>query len=158
MKHKMTIFGAGHQIALLVVPWLGMTIAARYLFPEFSRFHYVPSRVGIGAGLLLIAIGLIINFTSAVIMMRAFRSGRLLTEGPYGVSRNPMYASFAFLTIPGLALALDSWPVITASLAIYWGARLFVTAEERYLENSFGDAYREYRNRVGFMFPRLWKQ
>lgn len=72
---------------------------------------------------------------------------RLLTTGPYALSRNPMYLGH-LLFLAGLALATGS-PVAVGGLLWQWrrlGAR--VVEDEERLERIFGDEYREYVRRV----------
>ena len=74
------------------------------------------------------------------------QSRRLVTGGPYGLSRNPMYlgeivAWSAYL--PGVGWA--GLAVLTANLALQV---VRVLAEERVLARAFGEAYTDYRRRV----------
>lgn len=72
---------------------------------------------------------------------------RLLTTGPYALSRNPMYLGH-LVFLAGLALATGS-AVAVAGLLWQWrrlGAR--VLEDEERLERIFGDEYREYVRRV----------
>ena len=72
----------------------------------------------------------------------------LLMRGPYAISRNPMYLSELTL--------LFGWVVFYGSLtlviafAVWWIFFKFyaVPLEERTLEAHFGEAYREYKNKV----------
>ncbi len=72
----------------------------------------------------------------------------LVTTGPFGFSRNPLYVSITMLYL-GLTLLLNSWwgLILLAPLlaVLHWGV---VRREERYLERKFGDQYAEYRSRV----------
>ena len=73
---------------------------------------------------------------------------RLLTSGPYRLSRNPLYVGLLVL-YAGCALVADSvlalllLPVAWAGL--HWGA---VLPEERYLTAALGAPYEEYRGQV----------
>jgi protein-S-isoprenylcysteine O-methyltransferase Ste14 len=68
---------------------------------------------------------------------------RLVTSGPYAVSRNPMYVGWSLIHL-GVGLAAGSvWVVGTLPLAGVLVHR-DVLAEERRLEEKFGDAYRRY--------------
>ncbi len=63
-----------------------------------------------------------------------------------------MYASFVLLIVPGLALILDSWLVLTASAVVYVLFRALVPGEDRWLKEKFGAQYEEYRRRVPVKF------
>ncbi len=68
----------------------------------------------------------------------------LIAQGPYKISRNPMYAGMLLL-VTGLCLALG---LTMALILIPFGAliidRMVIAAEERYLTARFGDAYLAY--------------
>ena len=72
----------------------------------------------------------------------------LLDEGPYRVSRNPLYVGLLALYV-GAALIASSWVVLAltpiAFAGLHWGA---VLPEERYLSERLGTVYAEYRGRV----------
>jgi protein-S-isoprenylcysteine O-methyltransferase Ste14 len=75
-------------------------------------------------------------------------ASRLVTTGPYGFTRNPMYLGLA-LALAGIALRLGSVsPWMTVPLFVWVITRGFIRAEERMLAAKFPDAYGEYRRRV----------
>lgn len=77
---------------------------------------------------------------------------RLVTSGPYALSRNPMYLGHMLFTL-GLALVFRS-PVGAA--LVMERARRFqrrVRVDERRLEQIFGDEYRNYSRRVKRWIP-----
>lgn len=72
----------------------------------------------------------------------------LVTDGPYRVTRNPMYLGMAFLYLGvalglGLLWGLAAFPVVIAVID-----RAVIRREEAYLEAKFGAAYDDYRSRV----------
>jgi protein-S-isoprenylcysteine O-methyltransferase Ste14 len=153
---KMTIFGIGEKIAVVTLPWAILMIWSGYHWElSFTDSFSLPLII---TGCLLIITGLIINFTSAIQMIKAFKDKKLLTTGFWGICRNPMYGSFVFFTIPGLSLALNIWPLLSASIIIYVMIRLQVKEEEQYLSEIFGEAYVNYKNNVNLLFPRIIKR
>jgi protein-S-isoprenylcysteine O-methyltransferase Ste14 len=73
---------------------------------------------------------------------------RLVTTGPYRLTRNPMYVSFALLYV-GIALLLDSWwPLFFLPMVLVAVDRLVIVREERYLLDEFGGHYDAYCRRV----------
>jgi protein-S-isoprenylcysteine O-methyltransferase Ste14 len=152
MKRKMSELGVAPLIAVPSFLYLGAAIVLHYaLFPLFA-FTTVP---GLGlrvAGAALIAFGLIMLLSSGLRVLKAFRDQRLLTDGFFAVCPNPMYAAFVLLIVPGLALRLDSWLVLTASAVVYALFRALVPAEDRWLREKFGAKYEEYRRRVPVKF------
>ena len=72
----------------------------------------------------------------------------LTFDGPYRLTRNPMYLGMA-LVQGGLALAGNAlWPLL-ALVPVIWVIRTQVIAkEEAYLEAKFGGEYRAFKERV----------
>ena len=78
---------------------------------------------------------------------------RLISEGPYAFSRNPMYVSWTAINL-GIALITNTMWVIALLPAVVVIARYFVILREEYaLEQEFGDEYRQYRTRIRRYFP-----
>lgn len=80
--------------------------------------------------------------------------GDLVTDGIYATIRHPQYAGL-FLAILG---SLIWWPsAITMLMApvLLWNYYRLARREERELEAQFGEAYRQYRERVPAFVPRL---
>ena len=76
------------------------------------------------------------------------RTTTIVTDGPYGVSRNPMYVGMTLLYVgvavaSGVIWALATLPVVLLVIRYYVIAR-----EETYLLEKFGDSYRDYQSRV----------
>lgn len=75
-------------------------------------------------------------------------SRALVTDGPFRVSRNPMYLGI-LLMLAGVAALLGTagpWLVVPA-LGLVLDI-VFVRREEERMERLFGDAYRSYKRRV----------
>lgn len=70
----------------------------------------------------------------------------LVTTGPFGFSRNPIYVSFV-LIYTGVGLLINSlWIILSVPVVgLTWGV---IIRDERYLEGIFGDKYLNYRARV----------
>ena len=74
-------------------------------------------------------------------------SGELITRGPYRYSRNPQYIGDS-LNIAGYVLLTNSWMVgIIGILGVVLNF-LAPFTEEPWLEERFGDDYRDYKRRV----------
>ncbi len=72
----------------------------------------------------------------------------IVTSGPFRYSRNPLYLALSLLYL-GLTLAFNTWwgiVVLVPILGIMH--RGVVLREERYLEQKFGESYRQYRSKV----------
>ncbi len=75
-------------------------------------------------------------------------STTLVTEGPYQVTRNPMYLGMAFLYV-AIAFAVGLvWPLAFLPLVLITVDRLVIAREEPYLLRRFGAPYADYTARV----------
>jgi protein-S-isoprenylcysteine O-methyltransferase Ste14 len=70
----------------------------------------------------------------------------LVTEGPFAVSRNPGYVGDLLLIVGYVILADSRLAGLIGVLGVLWFL-LAPFAEEPWLEQQYGDAYRRYKNR-----------
>jgi protein-S-isoprenylcysteine O-methyltransferase Ste14 len=128
---------------------LGLVLGA-VLQLVFKQRLFAAAWIGDAIGLPLIVFGVGLSAWSVVqagdIEIEA--PIKLLTGGPYSLSRNPMYIAWTLMYL-GIGLAANSlW--ITALLPLVAGFTHFVDVrrEERFLEKQFGDEYLQYKGRV----------
>ncbi len=113
-------------------------------------------------GRLADAIGALVCLAVAVVSARAMlalvRAGTairpdrparaLVTEGPFGWSRNPIYLSLAVL-VAGLGVwTRNGWMLVLLPPTLWLVTRIVIAREERYLLDRFGERYRAYRDDV----------
>jgi protein-S-isoprenylcysteine O-methyltransferase Ste14 len=73
---------------------------------------------------------------------------KLIQDGPFGYSRNPLYLSDAML-YAGIAVLRNSlWAILLLPLVLLVIEREMIGREERYLERTFGEEYLNYKARV----------
>jgi protein-S-isoprenylcysteine O-methyltransferase Ste14 len=111
------------------------------------RPRSIPGSRVAGAAMIAAAAVLIGRSVAAAGQVDLERPGRLLTAGPYAVSRNPMYVAWALLHL-GVGVGLRSaWMLLTLPAAagrVHWE----ITREERSLEAAFGAEFGAYRAAV----------
>jgi protein-S-isoprenylcysteine O-methyltransferase Ste14 len=72
----------------------------------------------------------------------------IVTSGPYQFSRNPLYVGLTLLFL-GLTLTMNTWWGILVLIPLVLVMHnAVVLREERYLEEKFGESYRQYRSKV----------
>jgi len=72
----------------------------------------------------------------------------LVMTGPFAISRNPIYLAWAIFQL-GLGIWLQNiWIVVLLPPAILVVNMLGIIPEEQVLQEEFGQAYQEYRDRV----------
>lgn len=114
-----------------------------------------PVGLGFYAGALLVLLALLILLASAVKFKTAKTSiepwkptSNIISHGPYGYSRNPLYVAM-ILTHLGIAAAAGSYAALLSVLPCVIFIRYYVIArEEAYLERKFGAEYMDYKNAV----------
>jgi protein-S-isoprenylcysteine O-methyltransferase Ste14 len=115
----------------------------------------LPLALAVVAALIGLAVWLALDGAAMLHFRRARTSmipmkptNALVTSGPYGFTRNPMYLGMAVLYV-ALALALGViWALAFLPLVIVAVNRLVIAREEPYLEARFGDVYSAYKRRV----------
>ena len=141
----------------LVLAALGLGFVSDHLLPlprpvpGTGTVHLVAAIIA-GA---LILVGILVfaaavrGFAKAATPVRRTRPARaLVTTGPYGWSRNPIYLGMLLL-YAGIGLATRSPWVLALALPLFVIIRYGVVAgEEAYLERRFGEAWRDYKARV----------
>jgi protein-S-isoprenylcysteine O-methyltransferase Ste14 len=78
----------------------------------------------------------------------------LITSGPYGIVRNPIYLSLLIL-IPSMAIIAASWVMLVPGFLIAAGLYVQMGREEAELIDHFGDRYREYMKQTPSLIPRI---
>ncbi len=107
------------------------------------------------AGVVLTALGVAVFITSVLQMKDNWRAGvqkedktELVTNGIYSISRNPAFLGFDLMYI-GVLLSFFSWYLCIATVLVMILFHLqIVKVEEKFLEQTFGEEYLEYKNKV----------
>jgi protein-S-isoprenylcysteine O-methyltransferase Ste14 len=115
---------------------------------EISRF---------GGGTFVLLAGVVAFFAAVIYLQRQMqlqlstahygKPERLVTEGPFSLSRNPIYLAFF---MPLIALAWFSPIASLAGLVLYIGimTQFVIVGEEKDLEAHFGDVFRDYKRKT----------
>jgi protein-S-isoprenylcysteine O-methyltransferase Ste14 len=73
---------------------------------------------------------------------------KVLQEGPFRYTRNPLYLSDAMI-YAGISVIRNSlWAIVLLPLGMYLIEREVMGREESYLERTFGEEYLAYKSRV----------
>jgi len=148
-------------IFTIVVPGFWIVVMPYWLVSRGAK----PALRGVwAAGWLLIAMGIALYLTCAFWGFALRGQGtpaifdppkKLVEEGPYGIVRNPMYWSIAFVLL-GEGVVFHSLVIAEVALAFFVATNLFVLFyEEPHLKKVFGGQYEEYCRRVPRWLPRF---
>ena len=126
-----------------------------FLIDYFLPFPVLPDDLQYLVGGVVIAGGLV-PFTLAILMFRKAGTNlqpqkpttAIVTTGPYRFTRNPIYLGMATM-YAGIAVTGDSVWVLgllaPTLVVMHYGV---ILREETYLEQKFGDEYRQYMDSV----------
>jgi protein-S-isoprenylcysteine O-methyltransferase Ste14 len=147
------------SVISLVLWWYELVA---YTWP--LSIHLVPTRLGvvlfdvaivkIAGGVLMLA-GLVIYGLALLALRESWRlgidrktPGPLVTDGIFAWSRNPIYVGLD-LMIVGTFLIQGRLIFLVLATAFVAMLHLVIRREERFLSETYGDAYRNYCARVG---------
>ena len=131
---------------------VGLMVGADTLLP-LIRFD-PPGLLWAGAAIVVLGVCIagpaMLRFRRARTNFHTFKEpGVLVTDGPYAISRNPMYVG---MVLAGLGAALITATlagvILAAAYALvvrYW----YIAYEERAMRQQFGERYDAYCRRVG---------
>jgi protein-S-isoprenylcysteine O-methyltransferase Ste14 len=91
------------------------------------------------------------NLTDTVVTRKEHT---LVTSGPYQYVRHPFYVAF-ILAVVANALTTANWFLLLTGAAAWLFVVLRTPREEAKLVERFGQAYRDYRDQTGMLFPHL---
>jgi protein-S-isoprenylcysteine O-methyltransferase Ste14 len=85
------------------------------------------------------------SYKTSVVPIRPVTA--IIEDGPFGISRNPIYVAFALIYAGVALLCRAVWPLLLLPLVLL-GIAKQVRREETYLERRFGAEYLNYKARV----------
>lgn len=130
------------EITGLVIGLLLQGFVGLFYFPSFS---FIPM-----TGWALFGIGFLLA-TWAVLEagdQRISSSEKLIINGPYCISRNPMYLGWMGIYLGLGFIFAFPWILILFPLVFVYNHFIDIKGEERYLHEKFGPVYEEYCKRV----------
>jgi len=136
---------------VLYIVGLAIGFLLEAVFPSAS----LPATLAWSAGGALMIAGLLL----AAAFFAAFRRAstpidlakptvKIVTVGPYRLSRNPGYLSLTLIYAGIAVLTSTLWAFATLALTVIVIDRAVIRREERYLERRFGEEYTGYRTEV----------
>jgi protein-S-isoprenylcysteine O-methyltransferase Ste14 len=136
------------RIAIVLV---AIAFALHWLLPIWERLGF--SYPLLGATIAVLGIAAIIwswwlfKKRKVAICPRA-KTEKLIVDGLYRFSRNPMYVGFV-VVLSGIALTMGTLPFLFATFIYFIILNsVFIPFEEHKLENAFGSEYLAYKKRV----------
>jgi protein-S-isoprenylcysteine O-methyltransferase Ste14 len=147
------VMGSVQKIRKVVLLLAVASIGALFIFGASRWSERVETAIE-WAGIFLIVI-CILGRTWCALYIGGRKTSRLVTAGPYSISRNPLYV-FSVIGAAGIGAQLGA--VSGAILAAIFAGivhTLVVIQEERLMLASHGEVFRAYATRVPRFLPRL---
>lgn len=144
----------GHLIIARTMGVMILLVLPLFFHYVLPIIHLVPTPCTY-CGMALMLLGLTLGIVTAKTFRRIGahfqlhgRSSALATSGPFKLSRNPMYLSM-LIWLTGLALFLGSLSVFLFPIFLFVMMNfLIIPLEEKSMEESFEERYREYKRHV----------
>jgi protein-S-isoprenylcysteine O-methyltransferase Ste14 len=136
---------------LIFLMGIVLGLALNWFFP----LPFLPDIARWVVSMVLVLGGLAIGFSAFSTLRKAntpvdpYESPTaIVSGGPYGFTRNPIYLGFALITIGLACFANALWVIFVLPVVLIIVDRGVIAREERYLERKFGAAYTSYKARV----------
>lgn len=156
MKTKLN---PGNILLKIPVPWVFILtylagLIPQFLFPVKIMSHEIIHSVKL-VGAALFVLGALFAAWSLAIFHEARTtttpgesSKKLVTSGPYKISRNPMYVSLTIAYLGEAGLLTQLWPVLFLPLMLLYLNKVVIPLEEEILSKDFKDIYKAYCSKV----------
>jgi len=116
----------------------------------------IPGLPLVALAVLLVVAGISLSAAGAVLFRRegteinpaSATNRKLVTSGPYRLTRNPMYLGLVLITL-GIAFWVGAWPMFLAPIATFATANwVHIPLEEAKMHRQFGAEFDTYVTRV----------
>lgn len=157
MANKPTSSDAAHNSLLLTSDFITLvTIIVAWLLERHLPLTLpLPTTGALVGGGLLIMVAVIVLLRAKIELKRSAQptapgkpTTNLVMEGLFARSRNPMYVAL-LLGLAGFSIVFQSGWLLILLIPVFGALRvLLIRREERYLARRFGQAYRDYCQKV----------
>jgi protein-S-isoprenylcysteine O-methyltransferase Ste14 len=151
-----------NQPKRLLIPWPPLIYIAAIAIGVALGLYFPLPWIGDVLGDILFAAGWValfgvvaLWFTTIRAMMRAKTTlnpngvpDHLVTTGPFGITRNPIYLADTLLLIGVAFVSGIAWFLPLAFIAAFATQKVAIEGEEKILAVKFGKKYRDYAKRV----------
>ncbi|RWM29951.1 isoprenylcysteine carboxylmethyltransferase family protein [Mesorhizobium sp.] len=145
-----------------IIPWPPVIYVVAIVLSVVLGMLYPLPWIGDIFGDILVGAGWVALFGVAALWVTAIRTmvrakttlnpnaepDHLVTSGPFGITRNPMYLANTLLLIGVAFITGIAWFLLFAFLAAFATQKLAIEKEEKMLVAKFGKKYRDYAKRV----------
>lgn len=149
----MNILGIGPILVIVGITTSVLVVAVEKLAGLDLKMPAPWREILVMLGFVLGLVGVYFWFSSALRIKRGFPAHRLMTDGVYRYSRNPMYAGFIIFLVPAIAFVFNKPLLLSASITMFIAFKRRISKEEAFLAEKFGEDYRQYAAKVPQLIP-----
>ena len=155
---KLNALGIGPKIGIVAIPWFIVTLLLSIYYKETFYVGETLHRPLTIIGIVLLAIGVIFYAITVRLLLKGIKTTTLQTGGTYYLCQNPLYTCMILMIVPGIALWVNSWLMLTTSIVAYIMFRINIKSEYNEMESFFGEKYLEYKKNTPEFWPFPWKK
>ena len=156
--NKLNFLVIGSKVAWILLPWLATSTIVSIFNDGYFAFSSAHSGIFMIIGIIMLLLGITLYSTTVKKVLKGIKNTKLVTNGAYRFCQNPLYSFIIFLILPGLALIMNSWLILTSSIVAYIVFKMFIKDEQNELENEFGEEYLAYKRKTSEFFISLNKK
>lgn len=137
---------------VLLLTCLAVMALLRWIWPIWVVLRFPLNLLGLAPVALGLTVGLsgVLKFRKEKTNWHPFKTAdKLVTDGIYAYSRNPMYLGLTLLLVGAWILFGALSPLLCVLLFIAVASHWYIPGEERMLREKFGPAFQEYEAKVG---------
>jgi protein-S-isoprenylcysteine O-methyltransferase Ste14 len=156
-REESALSRAGHIVPLGIAAWLLWTPALPHNFLGARFLPAAPATYW--AGVFIVAFGLLFAIWARNVLGRNWsgivtlkQDHELIRTGPYRYVRHPIYTGL-LIAFAGSAIARGEWRGLLALAIVFAALWRKLKLEERWMVETFGDAYLRYRAEVRALIP-----
>lgn len=140
--------GAGPAIVRRALPFILAAILLEVFFSKQIEIPFLNDPVLMKIGFIWLFAGLVMYIGAIIQFSINFPKNKLITNGMYAFSRNPIYSAMGVFILPSLAILFNNLMFLLAAIAMCMATLYLVKQEEEQLTRIFGETYLAYRRRV----------
>ncbi|NNL76693.1 MAG: isoprenylcysteine carboxylmethyltransferase family protein [Desulfobacterales bacterium] len=154
MNNFQRIFGTGPRGLLFSLTLLFLT----YLLEPVVGLPQIHSSYSFGV--IIFGFSIVLTFIVIVWSTKSLhpnqRGRELITSGAFKYFRHPLYAAFLIFFNLGLALFLNNYVYVIWAILQHVVWHINIIGEERLMNNTFPEKYRQYCKKTGRFIPIFW--
>lgn len=154
-KAHLPVFGVGpfYVISIVILTVSGIILGILGLIPTATIKKLEIPFIILGIILIVLCIVIWIKAVFQSKIDERFRKNTLVTDGIYAWVRHPIYSAFLLICTGVLFIARNLWLLILPFFFWLLLTILMIHTEEKWLEERFGLAYRDYCKQVNRCIP-----